>query len=688
MEEHHIPVDRIAGTSMGALVGALYATDHSPAQMRALAESNALSSVFQLETPYSDLSYRRRQDRRQDPSAIAVGLRHGVEIRNALFSDRGVNAFITTNLFRYDDGALDYNRLPIPFRSVATDLNTLTSTTFASGPLPQGVRASISIPGVFPPVAGADGHMLVDGGILDNLPTDVVRQDLHADVVLAIHLDTGGPVAGVDTSSMIAVLNRAFSAGIERNVSEALQQANVVVSVPVASYSGLDYNRAAALIEAGYKAAQQSSAALLPYALSPADWQAYLAARHSRDAPAPGVLHTVRAEGGAPGAEQQASRDLQPLVGKPLAAESTLNALKPVQANGGYSAGFSTFDPATQTETPAANTSDTGVLVRLGPDATGPPYLLVGGQMEAATSNVTRMAMNLRLVDQNLGGYGSELRVTAQLGYRTDLAAEYYRQLTPRGLFFEPRTGIVREPVYIWANQKRVAERLQENLVAGAEAGWTIGNTMQISAEWRAQDTHWSLVTGAGGGPYVSGTAQMGLLHINIDCETSDVISPRGFRLSASAGGFYHAVGSANAPVVMLSAAQTLSWSPNNVVGLAVDANSYLRTNVAEPFRFTLGGPRQLAASSFDEYRGTDTGLARVGYLRRLAALPTGLGHGLYSVIGYEAGEVWSPEQRVFLRQDGTAGLVAATPLGAIAVGGAVGDAGHRKVFITLGRLF
>ena len=113
-----------------------------------------------------------------------------------------------------------------------------------------------------------------------------------------------------------------------------------------------------------------------------------------------------------------------------------------------------------------------------------------------------------------------------------------------------------------------------------------------------------------------------------------------------------------------------------------------MRANVAQPFRFTLGGPMRLSASSFDEYRGTDIYLARTGYMRRIAALPTGLGQGLYGLIGYEAGEVWSPEQRAFLRQDGTVGLVGNTPIGLVTFGVSVGDAGHRKVFFTVGRWF
>jgi NTE family protein len=104
--------------------------------------------------------------------------------------------------------------------------------------------------------------------------------------------------------------------------------------------------------------------------------------------------------------------------------------------------------------------------------------------------------------------------------------------------------------------------------------------------------------------------------------------------------------------------------------------------------RFTLGGPTRLSASSIDEYRGTDDMLVHAAYLRRIASLPTQLGDGLYISSAYEAGEMWSPERRAFLRQDGVLGVLAATPLGSVTLGGSIGDAGRRKFFFTFGRLF
>lgn len=687
MEENHIPIDRIAGTSMGSLVAGIYATGMAPRDMVALATGNAFLSVFTLQTPYADASFRRRQDRREMPGALTAGLRHGLLLSNAIVDDHGVNAFLATNMAAYNSSNLDFNRMPIPFRCVATDLNTLGPVVFAAGPLPSAVRASISIPGVFPPVTDSRGHSLVDGGIMDNLPADVVRNDLQADIVIAVHLDGGGVANSVDTSSIVSVLNRAFSAGIDRNVQQSMKSADLVLSIPIASFSGADYNKGAELIRAGYQAAERQRAALIKYALPPDAWAAHIAARRARIRPQPGLLRAVRVEGGTPIARTSTAADLEPLQNKPIQTEATLNALKPIQSNGDTSAGYETYlSRPTAPGTPPA--PDDALLVRLARDPKGPPYLLLAPVIAAETSNPERVALDLRLIHQNLGSYGSELRMTARLGTVSELSGEYNHRLTSSGWYIQPLGAASRQPVYIWANQKRVAERSQQDLSGGLEFGRTYANTAQLSLRWRAQQTHWALVTGTAGDPAISGAAQSGQLRLSIDHTLASAISPSGWRLEASGGALYHAVHSANAPMAQLAFGATHSWRDVNIFGIGADVNTLFRSNVAEPFRFTLGGPLRLSASSFDEFRGTDVYLARAGYLRRLAALPTGLGQGLYATFSYEAGQVWSPEQPAFLRQDGVVGLVGATPVGLLTVGVSAGNAGHRKLFLTLGRWF
>ena len=687
MEDNHVPVDRLAGTSMGSLVGGLYAAGATPAELRALATGKAFQSVFNLQAPYADASFRRRQDRREIPGALTAGLRHGFLLSNALIDERGVNGFLTTNMAAYNSSNLDFDRMPIPFRCVATDLNTLGPVVFASGPLPSAVRASISIPGVFPPVQDSRGHSLVDGGIMNNLPADIVRNELHAEIVIAVHLDDGGPVAGVDTSSIVSVLNRAFSAGIDRNVRESMKSADLVLSIPVSSFSGTDYNKGGQLIREGYLAAERNRAALIKYALSPADWEAHMAARRARMRPHPGLLQAVRVEGGTPVARASAQDDLAALKGKPIESKPTQAALKPIQSNGDYSASYETYlaHPPAPGSTPAP---DDALLVRLTKDPKGPPYLLLAPVVAAVTSNPERAALDLRLIHQNLGSYGSELRASARMGTASSLSAEYYHRLSTSGWYLQPFGAASREPVYIWTNQKRVAERSQQNLSGGMEFGRTFSNSAQLAIQWRAQQTHWALVTGTAGGEAISGSAQTGQLKLFIDKTQAGTMSPNGWRLQASGGALYHAVHSANAPLAQITFGATHSWHEDNVIGIAADVNTTFRTNVAQPYRFTLGGPLRLSASSFDEYRGTDTYLTRFGYLRRLAALPTGLGEGLYATFSYEAGQVWSPEQRTFLRQDGVFGLLGVTPVGLLTVGVSAGDAGHRKLFLTLGRWF
>ena len=104
------------------------------------------------------------------------------------------------------------------------------------------MRASISIPGIFPPAQGRDGHFLVDGGILDNLPTDVLRNELHADRIIAVRLQDA-TLSGADTGSIVGVLDRAFTAGIVSNVDQSQKLADAVINVPVGSFSGTDYSK-------------------------------------------------------------------------------------------------------------------------------------------------------------------------------------------------------------------------------------------------------------------------------------------------------------------------------------------------------------------------------------------------------------------------------------------------------------
>jgi NTE family protein len=688
-EENRIPVDRITGTSMGSLVGALYATGRSADEIEEVATGAELPNIFHLSVDYDQLSYRRREDRRELPGAVEVGLKGGISLRNSLLTDRGLNAFLHDEFHSYDGDTVRFDELPIPFRCVSTDLNTLHPVIFYGGSIPLAVRASIAIPGIFAPVK-YQGHYLVDGAIMENLPTEVAKNDLRSDVVIAVLLPSL-EFTDSDVASIVGVFARAFSAGTARNERESVRLANVLLTPDTGKYGVGDYSKAKELIDTGYAAANAQRENLLKYQLSPDAWKEYLADKGARRRAHPGLLKTVKIQGGSGGAKESVSESLKPLAGKPIEPRPIIRALNRVQNNQTYEAEFVTLAPRrpdgamNETRSPGP---DNGVLVDLEPTRNGPPFLLVGGDITAMTDNVTRGTLDLRLVANDLGGYRSELRTDLRVGFLTQASTEYYRLLRQGGLFVQPHAGLLRQPVYIFSNQRRIAERLQQNAGGGLDFGRTYHSRAQLAAEWRYEVVRWHTQSGSDFRPNLSGTAQTGVLHFTYNGLNAGQLATRGVLFDVAGGALYHALASQNAPVVHLNAMYSTTIADKNIVGFGIIADTYFRRNVADPLRFTLGGPMRLSASSIDEYRGTDDLLVRAAYLRRIASLPTQLGDGLYISSAYEGGEMWSPERPAFLRQDGVLGVLAATPLGSITLGGAIGDAGRRKIFFTFGRLF
>lgn len=684
-EENRIPVDRITGTSMGSLIGALYATGRSAEEIEEVATGAELPNIFHLSVDYDQLNYRRREDRRELPGAFQLGLKGGISLRNSLLTDRGLNAFLHDEFSRYDGDRVRFDELPIPFRCVSTDLNTLHPVIFYGGSIPLAVRASIAIPGIFAPVKYR-GHYLVDGAIMENLPTEVAKNDLRSDVVIAVLLPSV-TFADSDVASVVGVFARAFSAGTARNERESVKLANVLLLPDTGKYGVGDYSKATELIAAGYESAKAQRENLLKYQLSPEAWKEYQADKRSRRRPPPGLLETVKVQGGSDGARATVREYIKPFEGKPIEPRTMLDALSHVQKNQTYEAEYVTTGPQQPGDTRASR-PDTGVLVTLEPVRNGPPFLLVGADITAMTDNVTRGTLDLRLINNDLGGYRSELRSDLRLGFLTQASTEYYRLLRSNGLFVQPHIGLLRQPVYVFNDQRRVAERLQQNAGGGLDFGRTYHSRSQLAAEWRYEVVRWHTQSGNDFRPDLSGTVQTGVLHYTFNSLNAGQLSTRGVLLDVSGGALYHSVRSQDAPMAQFDARYSTDFFDKNIVGVAFSGDTYFRRNVADPLRFTLGGPQRLSASSIDEYRGTDDILARAAYYRRVASLPTQLGDGLYITGAYEAGEVWSPERPALLRQDGVLGVLAATPLGSITLGGAIGDAGRRKFFFTFGRLF
>jgi NTE family protein len=686
-EEHHIPVDMIAGTSMGCMVSALYSSGLTIEQLKTVMDDSVFNSVFRFQSSYESRSFRRRQDSRELPNGLTIGLKHKVSFRNSLLTDQGLNEFLDREFLRYGDRT-DFNAMPVPLRCLATDLTDARTVTFARGSLPDAVRASVSLPGIYRPVE-LNGHELVDGGVLENLPTQTIKA-MHADVVLAVSLPLS-PVGTGELDSIVGVLQRSFSVAIEASERRSRALADVVIEPDVSGFSATDYLKTKGLAERGYAAAEAQKAKLLKYAVSEAQWEEYLAERRAKRRGPAGTLLHVRVKAPNRDVTRAVERSFQPLVGKPIDTTAIDKLLDEVRSDGRYDADYSVSyeDPADGT----SGNDDPTVFVTVEDKKIGPPFLLVGANVEAQTGGVTRATIEGILLDQDLGGYGSELRTHIKAGFLTELTSEYYRALpgvldsTKYRLFAAPRVELLREPFYIYRDQVRVAERQLETGGGGFDVGWTNKSSKEFRLGWEESYNRWETVVGSDGQPDIYGTLQKVRAQFIYDNEDRELVPQFGLHSVSQAGYLYDAVGSRDAPYFSTNNTYAHEVGKNLFV-MGGQAGTLFNRNVAEPFRYTLGGPLKLSASAIDEYRGTDYYLLQPSFLRRIASLPAPLGQSLYLGVSYEAGQIYAPGVPTITRQDVLFGVVAETPLGIITLAPSVGDSGHRKFVFTLGKFF
>jgi NTE family protein len=688
LEDHHIPVDVIAGTSMGCMVSALYSTGKSPDELKTVMNDTVFNSVFTFGTKFQTRSFRRREDDRALPNSLSIGLKHGVSLRNSVLTDQGLNAFLDREFLRYDD-RIDFNTLPIPLRCVSTDVTAARSVTFSNGSLPDAVRASISIPGVFRPF-GIGGHQFVDGAVLNNLPTQTIHE-MKADVVLAVSLPIA-PLGKEDLNSLLGVLQRSFGVAIEGNERESRRLADVVMVPDVSGFNQTAYLKGADLAKRGYQAAELHKDQLLKYAVNDQQWQAYLSQRAARLRGPAGRLQQVVVKAPNDDVTRAVQRKFAAMVGQPVNTKAIEAALDEIRSDGRYDADY-TVGHAEGESSASIQNLDPVIRVAVTDKTTGPPFLLVGANIEAQTSGVTRATLESIFLDQDLGGYGSELRGNIKVGFLTQIDAEYYRRIRSTGhmggFFVAPHGGILRNPFDIYVHQVKISERLLQNTGGGVDAGWSDSRKQEVRLGWEGNQVRWQTQIGADtfAPTNLIGGMQRVRLRYVFDNQDRALVPQYGVRITTEVAYLYSAVSSANTPVFTNQFALAHQIGKNLFLFQSL-AGTMLHRNVSQPFLFTLGGPQRLSASAIDEYRGTDYFLLEPVFLRRLAKLPDPLGQSIYAGIGYEAGQMRAPGTNTQTRQDIYFGIVAETPLGVITLAPAIGDDGHRKFVFTLGKLF
>ena len=680
LEEHRIPVSYIAGTSMGGLVGGLYATGRSPAEVRSVVDQIDWDQVLNGATPFRDLSFRRKQDAHEVPGSLEFGLRDGLQFPAGFNSGQQVDLILDQVALPYSEIA-NFNDLPIPFACVATDLVSRKPHVFRDGPLSLAMRSTMSLPGIFSPVRSGD-HLYADGGLLNNIPIDVAKE-MGADVVLGIHLETE-PLSPKANLASYAVLGESISVMIAANELRSMEQADILVSVPLQKYSALDYDKADAIIKAGYDAAASKASVLVAFSVSPAEWDQYLADRNARrkTTPTPTFVQVA----GASSAEMKKGmeKQLSVLAGKPIDTATLDQQMMTIVGQGRFS---------TSTYSMTEKDGQQGLLVQVEQKPYAPPIVRPLIVIDGSDYNNVLFSIGARITFLDFGSYRSELRNDVILGSQYLLASEYYHPYTPSSNWFiAPRAEFNSQQLNIYSgNTLEASYRLREAL-GGIDTGYAFGRTGEFRLGYEGGYQHVSPEIGnVPTLPTTSGAT--GDIRIQYQLNTLDqpVIPRSGVSLLAYTKGYTVNPAAPGAfPLTEIQAEEFFRLNQPSSLFVGVSGGSSYGYKTGVP-AFSLGGSQRLVAWSTNELLTNQYFLGQVGYIRELAKLPPLLGSTVNLLGLLELGKTYklpngmSPPN---LPMDLAGGLLVDTIFGPVLVAGSVGDYGHARFYFRIGRVF
>ncbi len=677
LEEHHIPVDAIAGTSTGAFIGGAYATGMSSADIREMLRSADWDLLLRPDIPYPLKAFRRKEDDREYSIKIEAGLRHGFRLQSGLNPGHRIGLLLSRVAFPYST-VQSFDDLPIPFRCVATDLEKGEAVVLDRGPLGPALRASMALPGTFDPVR-LGGRLLSDGGILNNVPVDVARA-MGADIVIAVNV--GAPERDKPSETIGAVANRAIELMMQDLAKPRLSQAEVVILPDLDGFSSSDYRKSEAIAARGYAAAEAQAGLLLPHALDDTAWAAYTKGLRSRLHPRTGPLSFVEVTGVSAAAAEQISRRFEAdfaHASDPTTIESHLD----------WTIGLGRHASAMYDRRFRGGREGLGIEIR--DKSYAPPFVRFSLDLDNESKDVN-LTLGSRVTFMDATGQGSEWRVDASLGSTLRLTTELLQPLggsgpLRRGAFLAPRAFYTRTSENLYEGGDLAAIYSRQRAGAGLDLGWLFGRTTQFRAGY--DFAYVRNVTRVGDAlPRSRGEEQAAHLRFDYDGQDRAYFPSRGVRLSSGVSWLL------NAPDLSRGFGRaegglSVSWrmARRHHFTFYADGGASFGNPPPLLYQFNLGGPFRLGAFPTNAFRGPNFLLGRAAYRTQLGRLPTLLGDRLYATGLVEVGSAFDRASGARFNSSFTGGLAADTFFGPFFVGASVGNGGTVRAYFIVGAL-
>ena len=632
LERRRIPVDAIAGTSMGAIVGGLYATGMSADELEYLVGSLDWAGALADKPDRKDLSFRRKQDDAEVPIGFELGVR-GTELvlPKGVIQGQKLDLLIR-ELTQHASHINDFDQLPIPFRVIASDIERGEAWVMDKGDLAESIRASMSVPGVFAPVLIGD-RLLVDGGIVGNLPIDVM-QEMGVDIIIAV--DVEFPLYGPEElGSVLAISEQMLTILIRKETLrqiERLDDRDVLIRPELGTYASTNFSEILDTIEPGEVAAREQSAKLADLSLDQAAWDHYLANRKNPVEPA-SHLAFVRVVHDGKLAPAVLESKLSVEAGDPIDP-----AILAYNANRLY--GLQLYEQVSYRL--IEENAGTGVEYRARTKSWGPNFLQFGVSLEDDFEGSTGFNLGARLTRSGVNRLGAEWRNDLRLGTDPKIFSEFYQPLSfDSRLFVAPHINLEQSNINTFAMDSTVARlRLSE-----AEAGLDFGRELGRIGEFRI-----GVFRGFGearvkvGDPAISNIDfDTGGAFVRLRFDTLDNARfPRSglrsdLQWTLSRPGF-----GADSEFDTIEGEVAQTWSRGkNSIQLGLGYATTLESDNKVQEYFPLGGFLRLSGLERGEISGPHAALAKLIYYRRLGDASGILDTPIYLGISAEAGNVW-----------------------------------------------
>ncbi|WP_312433906.1 patatin-like phospholipase family protein [Janthinobacterium sp.] len=679
LQELHVPVDMVVGTSMGGVVGGAYAAGASVADLEKMARETNWGRVVADRPPREELAFRRREEDLLLASRIEFGVsRDGISTPPAAASNAALEMALNRLL---PAGMRDRpaNQLALPFRSVASDLVSGELVELVDTPLFLSMRASLAVPGVFSPVR-VNNRLVVDGGLVRNLPVDMARA-MGADIVIAVNVGT--PLAPEkELGSAIGVAQQMLQILTEQNVQRSLKELgphDILVAPDLNGVSFLDFTNYARAMRAGEQAAQALAARLAPLALPPEQYaareQLRLAAPALLDVALPLTRLAVESEGDINPRTLQAQSGL--VEGQLVSQAEVQKAAARLYGRGDIARVETAVVDAGEQRTVTINAVEA-------PWASN--RLRVGLELGSDFKDSNTFALKLLHVASNLNSWGGEVRSIAQIGTTRDFGVQFWQPLgAGNPWYIAPTLQYTSSAVDLFDKGRRSARMAYSGHGASLVLGRQFGYWGDLQFGVTRSRVKGSVVIPADPGlPEEHALGTNHFVQFRVDTLDGTGFPTRGVLLDAtwmhSRAGDLGDTGLGRSAVTAMKAFGRGNWA-GHVYG------EWARSQQGEA-PLNLGGFLRLSGTEFESVAGRSVALARVVMARRIGSLPATFGGAVRAGFslemggGFDQSERWKTSK---FTQAGSAFIAVDTRFGPVYMAAGATKGGDGTLYLFLG---